>query len=699
MSRPGRSKPFLRLIGEHSCFQNTILRAQPLVADAEILVIGGALDREVICLQMAEIGVETRLLLEPSGRDTAAAIGAAAGWVAQRNASAIVAILSADHHIPDAAAFQDAIRATFVSASEGAIITLGVPPTHASSAYGYIHPGPESAVVKSVTNFEEKPDPERARHLVENGALWNSGVFVGKADTFVAELQRLAPSVAEVVRRALDDVIYEGSAALLSASFSEAPRIAFDRAVMEKTDRARVVKVAFEWSDLGSWDAVLAASPRDEKGNSLGQAGQAIDAHNVLVRAPSGMKVSVVGTSNVAVVVEPDAILVCNLEQAQSVREIGHPAVLAAAFPTLDAAAIGLDLWLRTAALPLWATVGVDPANGAFRDALTWDGHVSDPHRRTRVQARQAFVFASAPIDGLEGPWAVVGATGLDVLLRTSRRPDGLFASIVSHSDAQADPDARLYENAFVLLALSARYRQGRDATYGALARGLRDRLQAFGHLQGGYREDDGHPFQANASMHLFEATLAWEQVDDDPAWSTLSDSLAELAMSHFVDGATGVLSEYFDERWQRLTGTEGLLEPGHQFEWAWLLARWGDARNDPRGRDMAQRLFAAGRTGFDGHRGVVVNALWDDLSVRDAGARLWPQCEHLKAALILGETDAALQAANSLALYLDVPARGVWRERMRADGSFIEEPAPATSLYHLYLAIRELTRHPPKSC
>ena len=91
--------------------------------------------------------------------------------------------------------------------------------------------------------------------------------------------------------------------------------------------------------------------------------------------------------------------------------------------------------------------------------------------------------------------------------------------------------------------------------------------------------------------------------------------------------------------------------------------------------------------------RGVVVNALWDDLSVRDPAARLWPQTEHLKAALILGETEAALEAANALAVYLDTPARGVWRERMRPDGGFLEEPAPATSLYHLYLAVRELTR------
>jgi mannose-6-phosphate isomerase len=106
-----------------------------------------------------------------------------------------------------------------------------------------------------------------------------------------------------------------------------------------------------------------------------------------------------------------------------------------------------------------------------------------------------------------------------------------------------------------------------------------------------------------------------------------------------------------------------------------------------------ARRLFAIGRGAFDPVRGVVVNALTPDLSVRDAGARLWPQTEHLKAALVLGDPAAALEAANGLIAYLATPQAGAWRERMAADGSFVEEPSPATSLYHLYLAVRELAR------
>jgi mannose-6-phosphate isomerase len=171
-------------------------------------------------------------------------------------------------------------------------------------------------------------------------------------------------------------------------------------------------------------------------------------------------------------------------------------------------------------------------------------------------------------------------------------------------------------------------------------------------------------------------------------AWAALADELAELALSRFLDPGTGALGERFDAAWTRLSGEAGLIEPGHQFEWAWLLQAWGGDAGA-----AARRLFAVGRRGFVPGRAVVTDALNDDLSVRDAAARLWPQTEHLKAALALGEADAALQAANGLAAYLDTPVRGVWRERMRADGSFIEEPSPATSLYHLFLAVRELAR------
>jgi mannose-6-phosphate isomerase len=209
----------------------------------------------------------------------------------------------------------------------------------------------------------------------------------------------------------------------------------------------------------------------------------------------------------------------------------------------------------------------------------------------------------------------------------------------------------------------------------------------------GGFRETGAHPYQANCHMHLLESALAWEAAGG-AVWAALSDELANLAMTRFIDAESGALREFFDADWRALRGQRGLVEPGHQFEWAWLLERWGVARSEAAARTAARRLFANGLKGVDPRREVAVNALWDDFSVRDGDARLWPQTEHLKAAVVLGDEGQALSAARGLAQYLDVPARGAWRDKLRADGSFVEEPAPATSFYHLMVAILELSAH-----
>ncbi|MBU1377235.1 MAG: AGE family epimerase/isomerase [Alphaproteobacteria bacterium] len=352
----------------------------------------------------------------------------------------------------------------------------------------------------------------------------------------------------------------------------------------------------------------------------------------------------------------------------------------------MSAAAAWYDGWLREAALPLWAGAGVDPDNGGFREALTWAGAPHDPRYRTRVQARQAFVYATAAADGIAGPWRAVAEKAFDRFVGRARREDRMFAAVLAPDGTPTDRTAYLYEHAFVLLAAAALGREG-------LAREVRQGLDVFRHAAGGFREAGDRPFQANALMHLFEAALAWEAAGGDVAWAAMTDELAELALGRFIDPATGALSEFFDPEWRRLAGERGLIEPGHQFEWAWLLDRWGAARGRADAGAAARRLFDCGRRGFDAGRNVAVDALTDNLAVRDGGARLWPQTEHLKAALALGDEAAALEGANGLAAYLDTPARGAWRERMRADGTFVEEPSPATSFYHLFLAVRELTR------
>lgn len=371
--------------------------------------------------------------------------------------------------------------------------------------------------------------------------------------------------------------------------------------------------------------------------------------------------------------------------------EAGHEPPPELRFRSLGEARDWYERWLRTDALPLWSTAGLDPANGGFREALTATGEPHEPRRRTRSLARQVYVFAMAAAEGSEGPWLELALSGYEFLVR-GRRPDGLFAFAFTPDGEVLDDTGHLYEHAFVLLAVNAlRRAQPENPRWPAEGEALGRALAVLRHPAGGYREVGERPFQANAQMHLLEAALAWEEVMDVPAWRRLADEIAGLALSRFIDPATGVLREFFDADWKAVEGEAGLVEPGHQFEWAWLLERWGARRCDPRGRAASSRLYQVGRRGVDPAREVAVNALWDDLSVRDGAARLWPQTEWLKAALIFGEEADAISAARGLARYLQTPTRGLWRDKQEADGGFVDEPAPATSFYHLLGAVQAL--------
>ena len=366
---------------------------------------------------------------------------------------------------------------------------------------------------------------------------------------------------------------------------------------------------------------------------------------------------------------------------------------MSARFDTLSEAAGWYDAWLRDAALPLWAGAGVDSAGaGLFQEALTLEGQPANLPRRARAQARQVFVFASAVTAGYGDCWLAVAKTGWARFVAVYQRPDGLFRNRAAADGTPTDPEADVYEQAFALLAMAAlQAADPSDRGMAIEAERTRTALQDRRVAGGGFRENGAHPYQANCHMHLFESAMAWEKTGGRD-WRLLSDELAGLAMSKFIDPATGALREFFDGDWNALEGEGGLVEPGHQFEWAWLLERWGVARGDAGARAAARRLFENGLRGVDPVREVAVNALWDDFSVRDWSARLWPQTEHLKAAVVLGDEAQAVRAARGLAQYLDVPVRGAWRDKLQPDGRFIDEPAPATSFYHLMVAVLELT-------
>jgi len=355
--------------------------------------------------------------------------------------------------------------------------------------------------------------------------------------------------------------------------------------------------------------------------------------------------------------------------------------------------------WMRTRALPTWSVIGQD-ADGGFAEALTLDVRAVSVARRARVQARQIYVYAQAGPLGWRGPWQSVADRGLTKLYRDYLRQDGLCRTLLTPEGLPLDETAMVYDQAFVLFALACAQETGiGDGAEPQRAAMIRDQLLADALPNGAFREGGDHSFQSNCHMHLLEAALAWEAQDPNPVWAELSDRIAGLAMDHFID-PRGFLREFFGSDWLPAEGDDGrLVEPGHQFEWAWLLARYGRLRGSERHVQAAQSLYRHGRRGVADRPVVAVDAMNDDLTLRTRRARLWPQTEWLKAALILAEmTDDAerqtllADAAQALrALWLYLTPDGLWRDKMLKADRFIDEPVPASSFYHIMAAFGQL--------
>jgi mannose/cellobiose epimerase-like protein (N-acyl-D-glucosamine 2-epimerase family) len=364
-----------------------------------------------------------------------------------------------------------------------------------------------------------------------------------------------------------------------------------------------------------------------------------------------------------------------------------------------------LASWLREAAYPTWATRGVDFTLGGFHERLSLAGAPLPDPRRARVQPRQAYAFAQAPALGWRGDAPRIVAHGLEFFLARFRRPDGFFRTLIAPDGTPLDDRVLLYDQAFALLGFAASQKVlGPRPNLVEEAVGLRTLL--YTHLKRtGLGFDSGlparQPLLSNPHMHLLEASLAWMAVSEDPAWRTLANEIGTLALLHFVDPSTGAVREAFDAAWSPVPGMDGrVIEPGHQFEWAWLLLRWGGAgspQDSLQARRAALRLIDLGEQhGVAG--GVAINSLLDDFSIHEATARLWPQTERIKAAALAarltGETrywSIAVAAARGLLRFLKTDVPGLWHDRLTLQDTFVNEPAPASSFYHIVAAISEL--------
>lgn len=358
--------------------------------------------------------------------------------------------------------------------------------------------------------------------------------------------------------------------------------------------------------------------------------------------------------------------------------------------------------WLLDCAAPLWSSCG-RTAGGLFAERITLAGVPDATYFRTFVQARHIYSFCVIGELGWRGPWCDLVNQSVDTLLSTARRADGFFVHRLDAGGSHLDPRADLYDQAFVLFALgTAGATLERSDCFDA-AESLLDRIeQNWGHPAGGFAEGeivDQRVRRQNPHMHLFEAAQALHRGSGRERFGELGHRIADICHRHFIDQESGALLEYFDDALKPAAGLDGRrVEPGHCFEWAWLFERLAQ-QGWSEGLQISDHLTSfVRRTGIDPVRGVAVNEVLTDGSVHDAKARLWPQTERIKAAVIRfnrtgdqAERLEVIDACEGLELYYDVPVLGLWRDKLRADGTWVDELAPGSSLYHISCAIAEL--------
>lgn len=329
VSREALPKPFIKLHDGQSLLQRTLGRVLGLPDVSRVLTVTNRNYYFLTRDEYAELQggqVQFEYLLEPFGRNTAAAIAAAAKIVSERfGRDAIILVLPADHVVADQSAFNVSVDAARKLAANGWLVTFGMSPSRPETGYGYIKCGEqlEGGLGCAVAEFVEKPDADRAVEFIRSGQyLWNSGMFCFSAEAIGRAMQEYCPDVWRSVSAVLDATDRSASPILMdSTSFEAVPEISIDYAVMERSDRVAVVAGNFGWEDVGSWRALSELMPADADGNRLNGETLMLDATNCYVQAESKI-IAAIGVNNLIVVDTPDALLISERGRSQEVKTI-----------------------------------------------------------------------------------------------------------------------------------------------------------------------------------------------------------------------------------------------------------------------------------------------------------------------------------------------------------------------------------------
>ena len=331
VSRKERPKQLLPLIGQETLFQTTVARLENLFDPQNILVVTVEEQAQEMRQQVPSIPVDN-FIIEPLPRGTASVVGLAAMVLLKRDPEAVMAVLPSDHFIRNKDLFHYLIRAAFDAAGNGYLVTLGITPSHPSTAYGYIQQGnPISEGYKypiyDVRSFREKPDEETAQKLLRAGNYsWNSGMFIWRADVVLNEIEEQMPHLSNALTAIGTDWGTTRQMDVLNEQWKSLKIVTIDYGVMEKAAKVAVMPAGgLGWSDVGSWESLFEVLLPDMSGNITANNGRLLahDTNNTLVYGSDEDRLIVtIGVDDTIIVDTRDVLLVCKSDQSQKVREV-----------------------------------------------------------------------------------------------------------------------------------------------------------------------------------------------------------------------------------------------------------------------------------------------------------------------------------------------------------------------------------------
>ncbi|MDD5097712.1 MAG: mannose-1-phosphate guanylyltransferase/mannose-6-phosphate isomerase [Candidatus Omnitrophica bacterium] len=316
-SRELEPKQFMKIIGEASLLQATIQRLKGVVEPKRVYIITNNIYFYEVKAQISKFGIpDANIILEPQGKNTAPAVGLCAKLISRLDQDAVLLVLPSDHYIKNIENFKKTIKKAIACARKNFLVTIGIKPSAPSTGYGYIKVDGKKNEHIAVEKFLEKPDLKNAKkYFKDKKFFWNSGMFIWKASVFLEETKKYLPKLYANLQRinSVNDI---------PKIWPKIEPISVDYGIMERSRRIALIPADFYWTDLGSWDALAEIFPKDKKGNIANNDILNVDSQGVCVFSRGNRLVSTIGVNNMVIADTPDALLVCDRNRTQDVKQL-----------------------------------------------------------------------------------------------------------------------------------------------------------------------------------------------------------------------------------------------------------------------------------------------------------------------------------------------------------------------------------------